>query len=358
MDYSQLELFQIPNEYENDIFEKAKQLKTIAQEAYDRIEFQNSNLSLLKNYAVLKVTVDIDQIRENEPMVEPNMPKMFIWHFTPSISIEIDGVPQSILNKGDKLNNIMPKIIPKWINNFFTRISFSYNDFKKYTGQYYTLELLNLILLNEEIFEKVENIIGDRELIIYFDSKLFINKNLESSSLLPSDLINRIRNFYFKLKTNQKSNWYFIANYEDFTSENDLLTELDENEYISAKKDEVLGKSVISETFTWTYQNDYLFLNNSENHYDKHNTSNWNKNYIVSPRFLNKEFLNFETNILSNKVKGQKENRNREFYCYSKKGTEERFIRNDILLPDINLSNEKLQEIVVISQMLKNGWKG
>src|ERR1700722_12388848 len=125
MDYSQLELFQIPNEYENNIFERAKKLKAIVQAAYTRFDLNLEGDQTTEDYAILRVNVKIQHIREAEPYTESSSPKMFIWQFIPLITLEVNGDTTVIVSNKDSLMDTSSKIIPKWINTFFTTNSFS-----------------------------------------------------------------------------------------------------------------------------------------------------------------------------------------------------------------------------------------
>lgn len=344
MDYRQLELFQVPTPYEKDVFKHAYQLKVAAQDYYNNVNFSPMPISdafkLQQNkYAILFFDVEIEQIRDSELTVEPSTPKMFIWQFTPTIKLINSGVTHTIHDKFDESNAfIRTKIIPKWINELFTTNSFTHGEFLQFTKQYFTLELIQNTLNNDKYAEEIQKLVeSGKNIIIYFGSKFFADNDRFTTSLLELDILNKIKNFYYRLRSLQKPNWYFVSSYNDFINESDLLSDLDmQFGYDGSKEFSHYVKS---------FQNDYLFLNNAEFVYQKGNTEKWDTDMIIAPSLIDSTVGINNDKLISNT--------SRAYYCYCKQGSGEIFYRNEILFPSIPSPNEFI-ELISIAQVLKD----
>ncbi len=345
MDYSQLELFQELNDYENKIFERAKKLKLIVTNAYSKIKLAELKDDIQQNYAVLNVTVKIQHIREGDPESQPNSPKMFIWQFAPTISLLVNEQQTLVVAANNSLKNTSAKIIPQWINSLFTTDSFSKGMFKQLAKQCYILNLLIDVFSDEQVFATIVEKIGDKDLLINMDSKIFARIRNEPTSMFERDVINKVKNLFFKLKGFQKENWFMVGHYEDFVDDSDLLGSLDQNDYIKKEIDNTVGLQKNGHSLTSLYQNDYLFLNNAEFVNETPNTDDWDCKYVMSPKIINSTFEAIDDKKLNQVVGGQIN----EIFCYQKYGGEH-FIRKEIVFPKKNLSIEKFEEILNVSQ--------
>lgn len=352
MKNNQLELFQLAGERESTIFERAKKSKEVVQDLYKDLNVLNNEVHktqeiINEKYGILRIKVDVDQISDKNALEEPSTPKMFIWQFSPSIILTIEDEDDYILRKGDEYNNqIGTRIIPKWINTLFTSNSFTRSEFLTITQQYYTLELINNILNDTNLISSMQNKLNGKDLLIYFESKLFPYNGHKYEGLYERDLINKIKNFYNKINTEQVENYYYIGCRKDFVIENDLLLDLDLNKTIKEKR-EMLYQQPDFDSLVDIFQNDYLFLNNAEFFQQKTNTHNWESNCILSPNVLDGNFIHInEDNLISNLEY-------RKVYCYTKKAGEA-FFRNDILFPKKKYSINKFREIISIAQFLSN----
>ena len=169
-------------------------------------------------------------------------------------------------------------------------------------------------------------------------------------------MLNKISNFYSSIRNLQKGkNWYFIACHDNFTDESSLLEQIDNNKIIKDKIKKALKKDY--HPLTDLFQNDYLFLNNSEFIQEKYNTNGWDTDCIISPDILTVDFMEIDDKELSKKSLNTNEkdkNEHRKMSCYTKK-TPGKFLRNEILFPNTNIENKTLKEIITIAQKLSKG---
>jgi hypothetical protein len=347
MGFNQLELFQVPSPHEINIFHEAKILKKVAQDVYNNFTIASPHIK--DSYAILNVNIKIEKINDNSSVVEPSSPKLFIWQFIPEVILDLGSTSKNLNEDGRFTTILTPKIIPKWILLLLTKENFSRIDFHKFTRQYFTLEIINKIFLDKTITEFLESVIEEKSLVIFSRCKLFPQKNKTFSGLLEMDMMNKIKNYLKILKKLQKSNWYFIGCYDDFIYENDLLNDLDSNEFI---KNKIKEKIQASEPHTYSdlFQNDYLFLNNSEFYTLKkdHNTDGWDTFYIMSPQFLDNKLTKIDDNKL---YKNSGDDERRAIYCYTKK-IAGKFFRNDILFPNNKLEIQNAEQILSLAYEL------
>jgi hypothetical protein len=348
----QLGLFQPLGSYETTIFNQAKKSKEIVQNLYKNFNFVSELPDEI--LGILNIKVDIDQIRDVDSPTEPSTPKMFIWQFIPTVTLE--NKEDVLFKFNDELSFqdlLEPKIIPKWINTLFTTKSFTKGDFLMFTKQYFTLELMLKLLSPESIYikkinEQIEKHRIDK-LLIFLDCKLFSDKiNDEPEALIERDILYKINNFNSKIKNIQRNNWYIIGVYDDFTSKNDLLLDLHTDSKIIQNRKKELNGSVELYSFVETFHNDYLFLNNAEFFNQKCNSFDWNS-YIVSPTLLLKDFSSFDEKKLI------KNNYNeREIYVYMKKEEHGSFFRSDILFPNKQMTRSNLMQVITVAKDFKH----
>jgi len=351
MDSKQLELFQPLGEHESSIFEQAKLAKGIIQRLYNKLDLhlpQDKGFPF-SSYAILKLEILLDLVGDTNNLGEPSSPRVFIWQFTPSFILMVKGEEIALNNKFASLAE--PKVIKKWINTLYTTRTFSQTEFHAIASQYFSLELLFNALSNNDFVNFVESKLNGKNLIIYFENKLFPSSSLGIGAFMESDMLKKVNNYYNRLCMLQKQNWYFIGCYEFFTDKYSLLTDLDKNTKVKRIRQESSSAGIEYKPLNEIFQNDFLFLNNYAFIEKKHNTHGWNENYIVSPEILDIEFNIIDEKKLF-KANGDESIPKRQLYIYFKKLKDSNFIRTDILIPNTNLRSEKIKEIISIIQEL------
>lgn len=354
MDTIQLELFQSPGEHESWIFEQAKQAKKVVQDLYNKLDlnFPNAKNVIEKSCATLQLEITIDLVSDSDVNREPSSPRAFIWQFIPAFKLKKGDEEIQISANYQYMNE--SKVIKAWFNTLYTAKNFSQSEFLTIASQYFTLELLSTTLSDDKFINEIETKIGRRDLIIYFDYKLFPPNIIKPVDFMKDDIIKKVNNFYKKLLQLQKNNWYYIGIYEYFLDQNIFLTELDNNKKVMERRKSGSSKKMEHKTFNEIFQNDFLFLNNIAFINKEHNTHGWDSNYIISPEFFGDDFNKIDKGKLYNQTdNGEK----REIYLYIKKRPDSNFFRADILIPNEKLTSEKFKALIAITHEIKNEHK-
>ncbi len=344
--YKQYDLFHPITEEEQGIFELAKQYKDIVKNHFNRVSLLQTDISQIKNnYGVLKYKFDVNLVSDKESAREPSSPRVFLWQFIPSITFEIDGQTEELLKPGNPFDSFLkPMVIPKWINSLFSEKSFSKADFQEIVSQYYALETISTTLANKDFTKYIQHKLNEKPLIIHFDGQIFPISKSNLSTIYDDSLLNKIKNYFAKIKNNLKPNWYIISTYVNFTEKHELLTALGDNKDI---QDQIKPLSINRPSFLDLFHNDYLFLNN--NWYQiKHNTHGWECDCILSPSLLTSDFSAIDPNSLyKSNVENEMPSKDRTMYFYTKK-EDTPFLRHDMLLSDVDITATRLVELLSI----------
>jgi hypothetical protein len=90
LDYKQLELFQEEHADDIKIFKAAKRIKSKVQKLYSKInvaEQSNYRSNIFEKYYILSFNMQITHISDKE-IPEPDLPKLFIRKYEPSINLK------------------------------------------------------------------------------------------------------------------------------------------------------------------------------------------------------------------------------------------------------------------------------
>lgn len=346
----QLNLFQDPSDHEKNIFEQAKIFKKIIQDLFSKsqILLPESKNEIINEFGLLNFKVIVDLVSDSDPSREPSTPRVFIWKYTPEISLQINGITEFLLEKGKNYdNNIGPKVIKSFMYEYYTEKTFSKIEFQNIAEQYYSLETLMYLISSPKFLEELNEKLGSKPLIIRFENKLFPRKNEIVESFIEKDIINKIKNYYSRIRSLQKENWFLIGSYSDFTDSESLLCDLDRNLSITRmiKESPLSPNEQVNNIFKKLFQNDYLFLNNKEVFSDNYNTDTWYSKCILSPSIMKEKI----TSIDESKIKAMCSGIERIFYCYLKKDSSGRFNRNEILLPKNEIDSNKVRKILTMA---------
>lgn len=338
------------------LFYFAELFKKIAQKHYDIINVSRKNEERKDYYLYIDTT--IYQIGEEKEFI-PESIKLFA---------------RKILNKAhltDFKSSLVQfdegkKIIDEAYFDFVlsTSTSESSDAVVDYCKQHYCMYYSVNEILSNEGFKRIKDIVKDDRLIIFYNQRISFESEPVNSNPEIDQLLKDKNNLFERLKSIvDKNNWLLVSCFPDFKHLNSLLLDLDKIDLLNKSMDvnqiiklfeknginiwedttmkdstENLSKMnnrletlLKSASYKTVFDNDHLFLNNSDEiNSDDHFTIDWNST-IIAP-----QYVNGFTSIMKT-------------YIYTKNSPTSHFFRNEIY-GKIN----DLDELLLVSDLCKD----